>query len=290
MTRPARILLATKDPERQRFWSEALRTARCQVLTDGDAEDVDVLVIDQPLSEAGVPLDEDRLGRGHTGLVAVGIGLPADVSLPADHSPRELRLACLLLSEIIRLRRQREAARRQERILTHLALSDPLTGLPNRRAWDQQLPERLTALADATPCCLALVDVDHFKDVNDRLGLLEGDACLRRIADRLSDAVRREGFVARLGGDEFAVLLEGVPPREAAAAVERLRVKLGEDGDASSGRPPLVLSAGWTALAAPASRSILADALQQADAALRAAKQAGRNRTCGSVEPAMSPI
>jgi diguanylate cyclase (GGDEF)-like protein len=245
-----------------------------------------VLVIDQPLSDASVPLDDERLGRGQTGLVAVGVGLPADVSLPADHSPRELRLACLLLSEIIRLRRQREASRRQERILTHLALSDPLTGLPNRRAWDQQLPERLVGLAEGTPCCLALLDVDFFKDVNDRHGLLEGDACLKRIADRLLAAVRRDGFVARLGGDEFAVLLEGVQPREGAAAVERLRVQMGEDGDAASGRPALVLSAGWTPLAAPASRSALSDALQQADAALRQAKQSGRNRTCPEHGPA----
>jgi diguanylate cyclase (GGDEF)-like protein len=282
MTRPARILLAPRDPDRLRAWSDALKTARCQVVTGGGAaaDDIDVLVVDQPLTEADIPLDEDRLAHGQTGLIAVGIGLPADVSLPADHSPRELRLACLLLSEIIRLRRQREASRRQEKVLTHLALSDPLTGLPNRRAWEQQLPERLAGAGEGTPCCMALLDVDNFKELNDGLGLLGGDACLKRIADRLTDAVRREGFIARLGGDEFAVLLEGVQPREAAAAIERLRIQMGEEGDDASGRPPLALSAGWSPLVAPAGRSTLTEALQRADEALREAKRSGRNRTC----------
>src|SRR4029450_10462491 len=103
-----------------------------------------------------------------------GAGLPADVSLPSDHSARELRLACLLLAEVVRLRRQREASRRQERVLTHLALSDPLTGLPNRRAWEQQLADRLAA-STAKSWCIALLDVDHFHEVNDQLGHLEGD-------------------------------------------------------------------------------------------------------------------
>src|SRR5437764_13611007 len=192
MARPARILLATRDLDRQRTWSEALQTTRCQLINGNGqvTDDVDVLVIDQPLSEANLSFDEERLARGQTGMVAVGIGLPADVSLPADHSPRELRLACLLLAEIVRLRRQREASRRQERVLTHLALSDPLTGLPNRRAWDQELAERLAAVSLDASWCLALFDVDHFRTVNDQAGHLAGDACLRRVADRLADCVR----------------------------------------------------------------------------------------------------
>jgi diguanylate cyclase (GGDEF)-like protein len=281
MSRPARILLATQDGERQRAWSEALRTTRCQVVaSNGEpADDIDVLVIDQPLSETSLTLDEERLARGQLGMVAVGIGLPADVSLPADHSPRELRLACLLLAEIVRLRRQREASRRQEKVLTHLALSDPLTGLPNRRAWEQQLGERLSAAADGSIWCLALLDVDHFHAVNDQLGHLEGDACLRRIADRLSGTLRRGGYVARLGGDEFAVLLEGVAVDQAPALVDLVRIQTAEEGDSAAGRPPLKLSAGWASLSGPAGKSAVADAFERADASLRQAKQEGRNRT-----------
>ena len=281
MSRPVRILLATRDQERQRAWSEALKTARCQIVEGNGkpADDIDVLVIDQPLSEANVAFDEERLTRGQMGMVAVGVGLPADVSLPLDHSSRELRLACLLLAEIVRLRRQREASRRQERVLTHLALSDPLTGLPNRRAWDQQLAERLTEGRAGAPWCIALVDIDLFHEVNDSRGHLEGDASLRRIADRLSDTVRRAGFLARLGGDEFAVLLEGVDDVKAAAVVDLIRIQAAEDGDESTGRMPLKLSAGWAIVGDSPSKSAISEAVQRADDALRQAKREGRNRT-----------
>jgi len=281
MSRPARILLATRDEERQRAWSDALKTARCQlVAANGEpAEDIDVLVIDQPLSETNLAVDEDRLARGQMGMIAVGIGMPADVSLPADHSSRELRLACLLLAEIVRLRRQREASRRQERVLTHLALSDPLTGLPNRRAWEQQVAERLGGAGEGTRWCVALLDVDNFHLVNERLGHIEGDASLRRIADRLADTMRRAGFLARLGGDEFAVLLEGVDEARAAAVVDLIRIQAAEEGDESANRLPLRLSAGWAALVGPVAKSAINDGMQRADEALRLAKKEGRNRT-----------
>src|SRR5436190_9541896 len=281
MSRPVRILLATRDQERQRAWSEALKTARCQIVEGNGkpADDIDVLVIDQPLSEANVAFDEERLTRGQMGMVAVGVGLPADVSLPEDHSSRELRLACFLLAEIVRLRRQREASRRQEKVLTHLALSDPLTGLPNRRAWDQQLAQRFDEGGAGGPWCLALLDVDNFHEVNDRLGHLEGDASLRRIADRLTGTMRRAGFLARLGGDEFAVLLEGVDDVKAAAVVDLIRIQAAEDGDESTGRMPLKLSAGWAIVGDSPSKSAISEAVQRADDALRQAKREGRNRT-----------
>jgi len=280
MSRPVRILLATRDSNRERTWSEALKTARCQIVAgNGEpADDVDVLVIDQPLSDANVTLDEERLTRGQMGMVAVGVGLPADVSLPADHSARELRLACLLLAEIVRLRRQREASRRQEKVLTHLALSDPLTGLPNRRAWDQHLADRLVGATDKK-WCLAVLDVDLFHEINDRLGHIEGDAALRRVADRLAGTMRRAGFVTRLGGDEFAVLVEGIDEAKAAAVIDLIRIQSAEDGDDASGRMPLKLSAGWAIVPPPVTKAAVNDALERADDALRQAKREGRNRT-----------
>jgi diguanylate cyclase (GGDEF)-like protein len=212
-------------------------------------------------------------------VVAVGVGIPADVALPADHSARELRLACLLLAEIVRLRRQREASRRQERILTHLALSDPLTGLPNRRAWEQELAQRIGTTGEERTWCIALLDVDYFHEINDQLGHLEGDAALRRVADRLTNAIRSGGFVARLGGDEFAVLLPDVDATQAPAVVELIRSRCAEETDASHRRLPVRLSAGWATVTAPATRSDVQEALARADEALRQAKQSGRNRT-----------
>lgn len=280
MGRPVRVLLATRDEARRCAWEEALRTARCMVVQGNGqpADDIDVLVIDQPLSEANVALDEERLTRGQTGMVAVGVGLPADVSLPADHSSRELRLACLLLAEIVRLRRQREANKRQERVLTLLALSDPLTGMPNRRAWDQQLADRL-ADSSAKCWCIAMLDIDNFHEINDRAGHLEGDSALRRVADRLTGTMRRAGYAARLGGDEFGVLLEGVDAVKAAAVIDLVRLQAAEEGDAASGRLPLRLSAGWATLNLPATKSAVQDAVRRADEALREAKREGRNRT-----------
>jgi diguanylate cyclase (GGDEF)-like protein len=225
-------------------------------------------------------VDDQRIAAGQTGMIAVGAGLPADASLPADHSPRELRLACLLLSEIVRLRRQREASRRQEKVLTHLALSDPLTGLPNRRAWDQQLAERLSG-AGQGEWCLAVLDVDQLHEVNDQRGHLEGDACLRRIADRLTGLVRRGDFVARLGGDEFGVLLEGLIAERGAAQVDLIRKQTGEDGNSAVGLPAITLTAGWAPVTAPASKTAVNDAIKRADDALRQAKRAGRDRTLG---------
>lgn len=281
MSRAVRILLATSDPARRRAWSEALRTSRCQIVESNGqpAEDIDVLVIDQPLSEAKLTLDEDRLSRGQMGMVAVGIGLPADVSLPADHSSRELRLACLLLAEIVRLRRQREVSRRQEKVLTHLALSDPLTGLPNRRAWEQQIAERLGGAGEGSQWCLAMLDIDNFHEINDVQGHLAGDTCLKRIADRLTGAVRRGGFVARLGGDEFGILLGRVAADQSPALVDLIRIQSAEEGDAASGRPALKLSAGWATVDCPVSKAGIQEAIDRADQALRLAKREGRNRT-----------
>jgi diguanylate cyclase (GGDEF)-like protein len=281
MTAPAQIVVATASAQRVRDWTAALATARCKVRTadqtNGTPLEVDVVVTDEPLANTRLRLDDELLARGQIGLVAVGIAVPADVSLPDDCSPREVRLACLLLAEIVRLRRQREASRRKEKVLSHLAMSDPLTGLPNRRAWDQMLADRLTGEGTAQPCCLVMLDVDHFKQLNDRDGFLAGDECLKDASARLMNAIRRRNAVARLGGDEFAVLLEGVEPQQAAAAVDRLRQQAG--GTAAGGAVPLTFSAGWAAVMVPCSKGMLAHAVQSADAALRDAKLAGRNCT-----------
>lgn len=124
-----------------------------------------------------------------------------------------------------------------------------------------------------------LLDVDQLHDVNDNRGHLEGDACLRRIADRLMGLVRKGDFVARLGGDEFGVLLEGLDPKRAAAQVDLIRKQAGEDGNSASGSAGVKLTAGWTAVAAPASKTAVQDAIHRADDALRQAKRAGRDRT-----------
>ena len=99
-------------------------------------------------------------------------------------------------------------ARKEAEIrLAHLALHDPLTGLPNRRALSEAL-ERAIARAQRTglPLAVLALDLDGFKAINDGLGHPAGDATLLEIADRLRCTIRRSDLVARLGGDEFAVI------------------------------------------------------------------------------------
>ena len=105
-----------------------------------------------------------------------------------------------------------------------LASSDALTGLPNRRALDDQLPREMArALRSETPLCLAIVDIDHFKAYNDTHGHLAGDAVLRDCAAAWDDSLRGEDTILRFGGEEFLVVLPNCEPTDAFEIVERLR-------------------------------------------------------------------
>jgi diguanylate cyclase (GGDEF)-like protein len=104
----------------------------------------------------------------------------------------------------------------------HLALHDPLTGLPNRRHFNQLLEGRLSRPGDRITAVM-LMDLDRFKEVNDALGHDTGDALLRHVAERLRTHLGDRGVIARLGGDEFAVLLPDVAsPAEALAVGQEL--------------------------------------------------------------------
>ena len=101
---------------------------------------------------------------------------------------------------------------------------DPLTGLANRRRWDAGLGAACAGAArDGEPVSVVLIDVDHFKAVNDRSGHAAGDALLRALADLLRDRVRAGDLAARIGGDELAVLLPGASLERAVRLAEDLR-------------------------------------------------------------------
>jgi diguanylate cyclase (GGDEF)-like protein len=113
--------------------------------------------------------------------------------------------------------------RHAEIALQHQALHDGLTGLPNRAALNQRLAQVMEAAArTGEPVGLALIDLDHFKDVNDTLGHAAGDFLLQDVALRLSGVLREGDLVARFGGDEFAVLLPGTSEVDAAEIARRL--------------------------------------------------------------------
>ena len=105
-----------------------------------------------------------------------------------------------------------------------LAHTDELTGLPNRRAWDAKLTAALEqAKASAAPLCVAIIDVDNLKEVNDRDGHWAGDELLRSAADGWRAVLRSGDYLARHGGDEFALLLPGCGIQKAEEIIERLR-------------------------------------------------------------------
>jgi len=167
------------------------------------------------------------------------------------------------------------SAREYERQLHALAHSDHLTGLPNRRSYEERLAQAIArARRGAAPLALAYLDVDHFKQINDGLGHAVGDTVLREFARRLAAAVRSSDTVARLAGDEFVVVLEQVGSpleceRIAAKLLDAIRPPFALDG-----RTLQVTTSIGIAWSARADQAALAHA---ADEAMYLSKHAGRN-------------
>ncbi|WP_192813925.1 GGDEF domain-containing protein [Halomonas smyrnensis] len=163
-----------------------------------------------------------------------------------------------------------------ERRLDFLARHDELTGLLNRRAGMARLGEEIArAHRQGGPLCVAIIDLDNFKQINDRHGHATGDEVLCDVAARLGGELRDYDVLARLGGEEFLVILPGATQEQAHESLERLRTRI---ASASPGRSDLfvTLSAGIAALRADEACHVL---LERADRALYRAKQDGRNRT-----------
>jgi len=284
MTRVPQILILTDDATRARRWSEALGDGMrvWQTVRDMPPETVpDVVVLDAVDAAASSGKNrQNELGRqdwpvGEIGIVAVGDDPAAEVCLPPDITPRELQLACRLLSETARWRRECHRARQLQATYSQQALTDALTGLPNRRAWEAETRDRSASLAsNRGSICLALFDVDHFKLINDRFGHIAGDEILCHVGRGLVRACRESDFVARMGGDEFVLLLDGRSPEEAAADIESIR------GAACRQTPHTQVTAcmGFAYVQAMPPTG-LTPLLESADVALRVAKLSGRNQT-----------
>jgi diguanylate cyclase (GGDEF)-like protein len=172
-------------------------------------------------------------------------------------------------------RRRSEALEESNARLAHEAAHDALTGLANRRTLDVEL-ERWSA--ERPTFAVALLDIDHFKRVNDTWSHQVGDAVLVRVADALQRALRRDDLAARYGGEEFAVLLAGVGGPTTADVCERLRATVAGLlwDDLMPGRG-LTVSIG---VAVRQPDEPVAGALARADAALYRAKADGRDRVC----------
>ncbi|HEX7663735.1 MAG TPA: diguanylate cyclase [Polyangiaceae bacterium] len=164
--------------------------------------------------------------------------------------------------------------------LASLAATDALTGLPNKRSFRETLAREL-ALADRnkTPLSLVVVDVDHFKSVNDTYGHAVGDVVLAHLGNVLKSALRTSDFAARYGGEEFVLLLPCTPEQGAAMVAERVRAALAETPVVTTkGALDVRASLGVASVVGPGCRASGDDLFARADAALYAAKTSGRNR------------
>jgi diguanylate cyclase len=174
-------------------------------------------------------------------------------------------LVALVSVTIVRLVR---AVRRQATELERLASTDALTGLPNRRLWDDSLPRELArAIRVGTPVAIALLDLDDFKRLNDEHGHHRGDRVLKETAGRWRDELRESDLLARHGGEEFALLLPDCGAADALDVVEKVRTAMPSGITCSAG------VAIWNGIETPA------DLTRRADDALYQAKRAGRDRT-----------
>lgn len=283
---PPKVLILAAEAGAGRRLREALAESSAGVwLSQADlppGERVDVIVTDLSADEVArrtnlgidpAAADSD-VARAGVAVVAIGSAPWADVALAPDCTSRELCLACRLVAEIARLRSQRDELDRIREEVTQLAQTDPLTGLANRRAWEDQLQARLARGAHGR-LWLGIIDLDGFKQVNDLLGMSKGDKVLARAAQSLAGQLRREDLVARLGGDEFGILLWNVAEEHVPGVFDRLCAAVAGEA-VPEGVAKITASIGYV-LGVVGSTSA-GELFAAAERAMREAKRAGGNR------------
>ncbi|MEG3155170.1 sensor domain-containing diguanylate cyclase [Sphingomonas sp. RB1R13] len=167
------------------------------------------------------------------------------------------------------------ARKEAERELSDAALTDPLTGLPNRRSFEGEVKRRAAEAVSGESDCVAMFDIDRFKLVNDRFGHDAGDAVLQTFARVLRNVIRQDDIIARLGGEEFAVLFPCTEVPQALLVCERLREEMGQTLTEVGSQIIGVTVSGGVSMLGPRG---LEHALKQADRALYTAKRGGRDQ------------
>jgi diguanylate cyclase (GGDEF)-like protein len=186
-----------------------------------------------------------------------------------------------------RLAEQVEVIERLRAVLAEEAVRDPLTGLHNRRHLDRALDADLARRPRTGQLALLVVDIDHFKRVNDRFGHAAGDRVLTTVAGTLSAAVRDGDTAARLGGEEFVVVLPGAGREQALARAEQVRREVAAARHLLDGETVGVTVSIGVAVC-PAVGASRDELLGAADRALYSAKAAGRDRVLAA-DPAAAP-
>ena len=231
----------------------------------------------------GLQADLTRFSNESNTLLAQAQG-GADTGASAEMLKTMTASATWLLNQVEASRNELEGTRAQlnqaqdqlERA-QNLALTDPLTALPNRRGLDIALSRELArARRTGAALCLAVLDIDHFKRINDQFGHAVGDQALKHLSDVLKPGTRETDTFARFGGEEFVLVLPDTPLPGAEFTLNRLLRTLERAPLAADGKQvPLCFSAGLAQWAAQESAEHL---ITRADQAMYAAKRAGRGR------------
>ena len=233
------------------------------------------------------PDDRDRIKAVFRKTVETGIGecsefrfVLRDGSIRFMESDgRAIRDAEGKVSKVVVVSRDITEQKRLEADLREMAATDMLTGLPNRRHFLGQLEQEKARVSRAEEKCAAvlMIDIDHFKVVNDSFGHAAGDHVLRHLATLMKEDLRKIDTLGRLGGEEFAVILPGADQAAAEIFAERLRKQVAETPAVlDKWTIPVTISIGVTEIK-PGDDSA-DDALTRADRALYRAKECGRNR------------
>ncbi len=218
---------------------------------------------------------------GYFGVVCTHYTRGASLSLGIEAATSGAFILASLYAGVVfeRIRRDRSEMKALRRRLAELALTDPLTELPNRRRFEEILRAELSRIARyGGECALVMIDVDYFKNYNDALGHLAGDVILKELTQVMREQLRVSDVLARYGGEEFGLIMTNTPKEEAYQAVERLRrIVEGHQFRGTSVLPGRRLTISAGVACAPHDGLAYEDLVQKADSALYAAKRTGRN-------------
>ena len=227
------------------------------------------------------------LGGGLVGVALAGLHWEPDTSMGVIVACLPVMVLHTLSVSAVSYELIRKTAH-QNQLLDGLRRVDALTGLFERGHWQEQAEAALRRHHTSDePACLLMLDIDHFKEINDQHGHTVGDEVIRALAHVVRSNVREGDCAGRYGGDEFAIILPGMQAKDALAIAHRIREQT--EGVRLRSLPGVRITSSIGVAPADHRHSSLRAWIDAADTALYAAKNGGRNRVAGSIEPDLAP-